>query len=217
MSQTDTDRNRNKLEVFNTILLSVATLAVAWCSYQGALWNGIQTFHLAESNKYGRLAQQKMIQSGQNKAMDEGVIITFVNAAFDKDSNKVNYILNGLRPELSAILSNWLKSNPFEKASAPRHPMVMPQYEGIMENRIKESEELSAKGAEMYKEAQQANLNGDTYTFLTVMFSMVMFLGAITTKLVRLAPRLTLTVISAIICVGSLVIVQFNMPIAHKG
>jgi hypothetical protein len=94
------DRDRNRMEVYNTILLGIATLAVAWCSYQGTLWNGIQTFRLAESNKYGRLAQQKLIQTGQNKAMEEAVIITFVNAAFDKDTNKVNYILNGLRPEL---------------------------------------------------------------------------------------------------------------------
>ena len=213
----DTDRFQNRLEAFNTILLAIATLAVAWCSYQGALWNGIQTFRLAELNKYGRLAQQKMIQSGQNKAMEEGVIITFVNAAFEKDTNKVNYILNGLRPELATILSNWLKSNPFEKASANRNPMVLPEYQGIMDARVKESEDLSAGGAEMYKQAQQANLNGDRYTFLTVMFSMVMFLGAVTTKLVRPVPRLTLTVISVIICVGSLVIVLFNMPIAHKG
>ena len=213
----DTDRYQNKLEGFNTILLAIATLAVAWCSYQAALWSGIQTFRLAESNKYGRLAQQKMIQSGQNKAMEEGAIITFVNAAFDGDTNKVNYILKGLRPELATILSNWLKSNPFEKSSAARNPMLLPEYQGIMETRMKESEDLSAKGTEMFKQAQQANLNGDTYSLLTVMFSMVMFLGAITTRLVRLAPLLMLTVISVIICVGSLILVLFNMPIAHKG
>ena len=217
MENINADRNRNRVEVYNTILLAIATLAVAWCSYQGTLWNGIQTFRLAESNKYGRLAQQKLIQTGQNMAMEEAVIITFVNAALDKDTGKMNYILNGLRPELSAVLSNWLKSNPFEKASAPHHPMVMPEYENIMAGRIRESEEMSAKGEDMFKQAQQANMNGDRYSFLTVMFSMVMFLGAITTKLARIGPRITLSVISVIICAGSLIIVLLSMPIAHKG
>jgi hypothetical protein len=46
---------------------------------------------------------------------------------------------------------------------------------------------------------------------------LVMFLGAITTKLARVAPRITLTVISVIVCIGSLIIVLFYMPIAHKG
>lgn len=96
MTESNTDRDQNKLEVLNTIMLGIATLAVAWCSYQGALWNGIQTFRLAESNKYGRLAQQRVIQTGQTKAMEEAVIITFVNAALEKDTSKLNYILNGV-------------------------------------------------------------------------------------------------------------------------
>lgn len=216
MTESNTDRDQNKLEVLNTIMLGIATLAVAWCSYQGALWNGIQTFRLAESNKYGRLAQQRVIQTGQTKAMEEAVIITFVNAALEKDTSKLNYILNGVRPELSGVLSSWWKSDPFSKRSAA-HPMVTREYESIMETRMKESEEISAKGAQMYKEAQDANMIGDRYNLLTVMFSMVMFLGAIATKLARIPPRIVLIVISFIICAGSLIIVLFYMPIAHKG
>jgi hypothetical protein len=45
------DRSRNRLEINNTIILSIATLAITWCSYQTNLWNGIQTFNLAQSNK----------------------------------------------------------------------------------------------------------------------------------------------------------------------
>ena len=211
------DRDRDRLEVYNTIFLAIATLAVAWCSYQGTLWSGIQTFHLAESNKYNRLAQQKLIQSGQNKAMEEAVIINFIDAVFDKDQRRMDYILKGVRPELANILSNWLRLHPLEDPSAPRHPMVMPEYEAIMGQRVDESEQMTAKAEEMFKAAQAANLNGDRYSLLTVLLSMVMFLGAITTKLVRINVRLMLTVISAIICIGVLIVVFFYMPVAHKG
>jgi hypothetical protein len=211
------DRDRDRLEVYNTIMLAIATLAVAWCSYQGTLWSGIQTFHLAESNKYNRLAQQKLIQSGQNKAMEEAVIINFIDAVFDKDQRRMDYILKGVRPELANILSNWLRLHPLEDPSAPRHPMVMPEYEAIMGQRVDESEQMTAKAEEMFKAAQAANLNGDRYSLLTVLLSMVMFLGAITTKLVRINVRLMLTVISAIICIGVLIVVFFYMPVAHKG
>ena len=88
MNDPQIDRNRDRFEVYNTIILAIATLSVAWCSYQGTLWNGIQTFRLAESNKYSRLAQQKLIQSGQNKAMEEAVIINFVDAVLNKDQKK---------------------------------------------------------------------------------------------------------------------------------
>jgi len=214
---TNPDRNRNRLEVYNTAMLAIATLAVAWCSYQGNLWSGIQTFDLAGSNKYGRLAQQKMIQSGQNKAMEEAVIIDFINAAFNKDKKKMDYILRGVRPELANILSSWLQSRPFEIDTAPHHPMVMPEYEALMEKRINESKEMSDKGEEMFKAAQAANLNSDKYGLLTVMFSMVMFLAAIATKLVRTPPQFILGLIAAVICIGGLILIFFNMPVAHGG
>ena len=127
------DRNRNRLEINNTLILSIATLAITWCSYQSNLWNGIQTFNLAESNKFGRKAQQQAIQSGQRKAMDEAIIITFVEDAFYKREDKIKYILRGVRPELSKILSDWMQMHPFENPSAPFHPMVMPGYENLME------------------------------------------------------------------------------------
>jgi len=211
------DRDRDRLEVYDTIILAIASLAVAWCSYQATLWNGIQTFHLAESNKYSRLAQQTLIQSGQSKAMEEAVIINFVDAVLTKDKYREDYILKGLRPELANILSNWLQLHPFENPAAPRHPMVMPEYEALMEKRVNESEKMSAKGAEMYGAAQKANISADRYSLFTVLFSTVMFLAAIATKLVRTGPRVVLTVVSAIICIGVLVIVLFYMPIAHKG
>jgi hypothetical protein len=211
------DRERDRLEVYNTIMLAIATLAVAWCSYQAALWNGIQTFRLAESNKYSRLAQQTLIQSGQNKAMEEAVIINFVDAVLNKDHGKIDYILKGVRPELANILNNWLQANPLERATAPRHPMVMPEYEELMGKRMEESAKMSLKADEAFRTAQAANLNGDRYSLLTVLLSMVMFLGAITTKLVRINVRILLTIISAIICIGVLIVVFFYLPVAHKG
>jgi hypothetical protein len=215
MKESNIDRDRDRLEVYNTIMLAIATLAVAWCSYQAALWNGIQTFRLSESNKYSRLTQQILIQSGQNKAMEEAVMINFVDAVLNKDQKRIDYIIKGVRPELANILSRWLQSNPLETHSGPRQPMAMPEYEELMGKRMEESGKMSLKAAEAFKAAQGANMSGDRYSLLTVLFSMVMFLGAITTKLVRTNVRLVLTIISAIICIGVLIVV-FNMPIAHK-
>lgn len=217
MNDLISDRHRDRLEVYNTIILAIVTLAVAWCSYQGALWNGIQTFRLAESNKYSRLAQQTLIQSGQNKAMEELVIVNFVDAVLNKNQSKINYILRGVRPELASVLANWLQSHPFDSVTAPRHPMVMPEYEAIMGKRVEESGKMSSKAEDMFKSAQTANMNEDRYNLLTVVFSMVMFLGAITTKLVRINVRLMLTVLAGIICLGVLIIVLFFMPVAHRG
>src|SRR5215468_9437530 len=111
LNSLDAERRENRLEIYNTIILAVATLCAAWCSYQGSLWNGIQTFRLADSNKYSRLAQQILIRSDQAKTMEESAFISFMDAVFDQDKKRIDYILKGLRPELSKILSDWMRLN----------------------------------------------------------------------------------------------------------
>jgi len=210
------DRDRNRLEINNTIILSIATLAITWCSFQTNLWNGIQTFNLAQSNKFSRQAQQLAIQSGQRRQMDEAVIISFFDEAFYKKEDKIKYILRGVRPELSKIMSDWIQLHPFENPSAPFHPMAMPGYKELIEKDMAESEKSLAKAELLYDEADRANSISDRYSLLTVIFSMVMFLAAIGAKIIRIRLSFTLMIVSGLVCIGVLILLFLYMPIATK-
>jgi len=210
------DRSRNRLEINNTIILSIATLAITWCSYQTNLWNGIQTFNLAQSNKFSRQAQQLAIQSGQRRQMDEAVIISFFDEAFYKKEDKIKYILRGVRPELSKIMSDWIQLHPFENPSAPFHPMAMPGYKELIEKDMAESEKSLAKAELLYEEANRANTISDRYSLLTVIFSMVMFLAAIGAKIIRIRLSFTLMIVSGLVCICVLILLFLYMPIASK-
>jgi len=177
----------------------------------------IQTFRLADSNKYSRLSQQILIRSDQAKTMDEGAIISLMDAVFDKDKKRIDYILKGLKPELSKILSDWMQLNALNDSTAYRNPMLTPAYLELMKTRTDESEKMNTKAAEAFNAGNKANLISDTYSFLTVMFSTVMFLSAIITKLVRPEAGLLLLVVSALICIAVLLLTIFSMPIAHRG
>ena len=217
LNSLNTEKQKARLEIYNTIILAIATLCAAWCSYQGSLWDGIQTFRLSDFSKYSRFAQQILIRSDQAKTMDEGAVISFMDAVFEKDKTRMDYMLKGLRPELSKILSDWMQLNALNDSTAPRNPMLTPAYLELMKTRIEESEKMNAKAAEAFDGGNKANLVSDTYNFLTVMFSTVMFLSAITTKLVRPQAGLLLLVISALICIAVLLLTIFSMPIAHRG
>jgi hypothetical protein len=209
-------RKLDKLQVTNTLILAIATLAITWCSYQGVLWNGVQTFKLGDSNKFARLSQEKTIVTGQNRAMDEAILIGFVKAAIEKNKQIVNYSLRGVRPELSKIMSEWLSSRPFEDSTAYPHPMAMPEYLELMKKDMAEADTLSHQAEESRNEAQKANSNSDNYSLLTVVFSMVMFLGAITSKIAPSRLGLLNTIAAGVICTGALVLVFFVMPIATR-
>jgi len=210
------DRDRNRLEINNTLILAIATLAITWCSYQSNLWNGIQTFNLAQSNKFSRNAQQQSIQSGQRRQMDEAIIIEFFDNAFHKKEEQIKYILRGVRPELSKIMSDWRDLHPFENLSAPFHPMAMPGYKELMEKDIAESEKSLAQADISFEKASRANSISDRYSLLTVIFSMVMFLAAIGAKITRLKLSFTLIVVSGLVCICVLVLLFLYMPIATK-
>jgi len=210
------DRLGDKLQVINTLILAIATLAITWCSYQGVLWNGIQTFKLGDSNKFARLAQQKTIITGQNRAMDEAILIAFVNAAIEKKQDIVDFSLRGIRPELSNIMSAWLSSRPFENTSAYPHPMAMPEYIELVKKDMAEADKYSHQAEEARNAAQEANRNSDSYSLLTVVFAMVMFLGAITSKITRLSLSFVAIVAAGIICTLALIFLFFQMPIATR-
>ena len=110
------DRRGGTLEIYNTIILAIATLSVAWCSYQSSLWNGIQTFKLADSNKFNRLAQQQTLQIGQNRQIDAAIVSDFLQAVLDKKQKTIEFILRGVRPELSTAMRTRAKCVPCRAA-----------------------------------------------------------------------------------------------------
>jgi hypothetical protein len=216
---TDADKEariRSKLEVNNTLILSIAALAITWCSYQGTLWDGIQDFKLADCNKFSRLAQQKVIAVNQNRTIDEAIITSFVDAVIEKKQGRVDYILHGIRPELSTIMSAWLKLEPGKNPAAPLHPMAMPEYLALTDKGLEESRQLDNKADLYWNQAQTANTNSDNYSLLTVIFSMIMFIGAITTKLSHIRLSFTLIVVSGFICIAILALLFFYMPLATE-
>lgn len=216
MADARITERRNRFEIYNTIILAIATLSVAWCSYQSTLWNGIQTFRLAESNKYGRLSQQNVIQAGQRVTLDQSIIISFINAVIDKNDQRIKLILKGTG-ELSPIMSEWLQLYNTKDSTAPLHPMLMPAYRDLLNKRMAASEKLNEKANELFDQADKANRIADNYTLFTVLFSMVMFLGAIATKTTRPQVSIALVTFAGLICVFVLIILFSTMPITYKG
>jgi hypothetical protein len=61
-----------------------------------------------------------------------------------------------------------------------------------------------------------AAVNSDNYSLLTVVFGMVVFLGAITSKITRVSLSFAAIVAAGIICIVTLGFLFFQMPIASR-
>ena len=62
---------------------SLATLGSVWSAYQSGLWNGIQTFRLAESTVAGRRAEEKAVYANQLRGIDLILFEAYLRALGD--------------------------------------------------------------------------------------------------------------------------------------
>jgi hypothetical protein len=207
---------RNRLEIANTIILGIVTLAVIWCSYQSHVWGSIQTFRLAESYKWYRMSHEKNLTTVQHAAMDETIVVGFVRDVTERRDDRVKFLLEGIRPELSAILKSWLASQPLQNANAPAHPMATKEYLDLLDKGFAEAKKFSTTAEWYYEQAEEADSISDGYNLFAVIFSVLMFLVAVTTKITQVRLGLTLVIFSGLTCIILVAVLFSSMPLAIK-
>lgn len=203
--------------IVNIIILSIAGVAITWCSYQSTVWNGIQTFKLASAQASFRKAEEKKEAAMQKILMDEGLMISFVNAVMANDTAKISFYIAHVRPELGAILAGWLKEDPLHNKNAPAHPADMEKYKRFIAGKFAEATEWTVKGEDYWKKAQHANKVSDNYVLITVIFSVVMFLCGVAPRKTPLKLAFALNIVSAVICIVMIIILLITMPWAYPG
>ena len=113
-------------------------------------------------------------------------------------------------------MSAWLSSRPFDNPSAFAHPMAMPEYLELLKKDMADADKYTHQAEVAKGVALEANNNSDNYSLLTVVFGMVMFLGAVTSKIENLRLDFAATIAAGIICMVALIFLFFQMPIASR-
>ncbi|MEX0655274.1 MAG: hypothetical protein WD534_05600 [Phycisphaeraceae bacterium] len=197
-------------ELGSITVLSLATIATAWCGYQSALWGGIQTFALHETDRSERAAAQQEVQVNQLRMVDAALFVQYLTARTRGEEQVAELLRQRFRPEAQVATSAWLATDPDVNPDAPSSPFVMPQYRLAA---AKRAEELRAEASDHQITARKANTNSDNYVMLTVLFTTVLFFTGICTKLPsQTMRRATLGIGVLLFVVGLVVLVQF--PVA---
>ena len=91
----------------------------------------------------------------------------------------------------------------------------MPDYSKLRISLMVKSDSFTRQSSAIWEEPEYANKNGDTYVLMTVILSLVLFIGAIATKMVNLRLAYLLVNFSGLICLGILIILLFFMPVTR--
>ena len=211
MSEFKKKSTDKKIGLAITVLLSVSLIAIAWCAYQATLWGGIQTFAIKESNSYTQQFVLKTIQQGQYSTVDVITFIEYVNSLHSEDEELIEFYYQRLRPDFKPAVDAWLETDPFENPDAPPHPFVMSEYRKTF---TEEAELYFAKSAEKTEEALVANTNSDNYVLLTVVYSILLFLGGIQRKISIIGNKFLL--LTCLVAFSLATVGVFSLPIAPE-
>jgi hypothetical protein len=170
---------RRWVEPVAALLMALATLSTAWCSYESAAWTRQSNRLMNEFNTLERRAGLLTMQGMQQATIHTAMFMELLAAKQAGNEKLANFYVERFPPELRKAYDAWLAQRPFENPSADPHPFVPNLYETPG---TREAVDANAKAANSLKEARKAgNLSGQ-YLANTVLFATVLFFAAASGK-----------------------------------
>jgi hypothetical protein len=167
------------VEPVAALLMALATLSTAWCSFESAAWTRQSNRLMNEFNTLERRAGLLSLQ-GMQQATIQTAMFTEVLAAKQAGNDQLaKFYVERFPPDLRKAYDAWVAQKPFENPNAAPHPFVPNLYE-IPGSR--EAADASAKAANSQREAGSAGSISGQYLANTVLFATVLFFANASAK-----------------------------------
>lgn len=172
-------RIRKWAELWETIIVTLATVATIWAGYQAGLWNSQQ---MADNNRATMLRFESTLlanRGNQLRAIDIGLFTDWVDAYAAGNTRLAGFYRERFRDEFVPAMNAWLATDPLNNPDAPNSPFEMPEY------RLAALEQTEV----LLEEAEQLNLSGesaghaaDQYTLSVVILATSLLLAGIANR-----------------------------------
>jgi hypothetical protein len=167
------------LEAVGLVLLSLATVGTAWCSYQAAAWGGAAGGTMNQSIACSRRAATKQLQADQRALLDVMLFSAYMDAYANSNQTLARFYAQRFRDEARTAFDAWMATRPFENPDAKPHPFVSDYYHPRLLDEVQseeaEAERLSAKAGEVGRVSRN-------YVLITVLLACALFCGGTASK-----------------------------------
>jgi hypothetical protein len=175
-------------ELAAVLLLSLATLGIAWSGYQAARWSGFQARSYAQASTARALANRASTLGGQERIQDLLNFNRWLEEDTNGDQKLADLYVRRFRPEFRPAFQAWLAEDPLNNPKAIATPLLMPQYK--LAN-MEKADRLEAIGDHRFEQGKDATEHADAYIFATVFFATVLFFAGISMRFAWAPMRLT--------------------------
>jgi hypothetical protein len=196
------NRRTRRVELFATILLSVAALATAWSTYQATRWRGDQAAETGKATAARIESSEASTRAGQLTQVDIATFTQWVDATVAGKPALAEFYERRFRDEFRPAFDAWLATHPLSDPDAPLTPFSMSQY------RIADAEQaaaLNVTAGAASQAASDANKSADRHMLAVVLFGASLFFAGISTKLESRRLREFLLGLGAVVFLGALV------------
>jgi hypothetical protein len=196
------DRRTRRVEVLSTVLLAVAAVATAWCSYQASRWNGEQAKQSSTTNRIRIEAARAQGLAEAQTEVDVATFIAWIDAFKGDDKDLADFYFQRFRPEFKPAVNAWLATKPLANPDAPPSPFAMQEYRLAATAEAERLDvEAEASSALVHRDIQRST----DYVLGVVLFASSLFFAGISTKLHSLRQREVLLAVGWLIFLGTAV------------
>jgi hypothetical protein len=192
------------VEIVSAILISLATVASAWCAYQSALWGGEEAISYNAASAARTESVRYSNQALQLATIDVTMFTEFAAAYSNEDEFLFDFLYERFRPEMKTAVDAWIASQPLINPDAPTSPFAMAEYQSEAQD---EADRLLEEVDWHLEEARRNDARADNYILLTVIFASVLFFGGMSTEFKSLKIRVGLVAFASLTFLITLVVV----------
>ena len=161
------------------LLLSLATVGTAWCSFQAAVWGGVSQRTMNLSAASSRNAAAAQLQSQQMLMLDVLLFSQYMNARSITNETLARFYSDRFRGEAKSAFEAWIATRPFENPNAPPHPFVTNLYQPRL---MVEAKAAETEGQRQWQLAGDSGRNSRGYVLVTVLLASALFCGGTASK-----------------------------------
>jgi hypothetical protein len=167
------------VEPVTALLMALATLSTAWCSYRSAAWTRRSNRLMNEYNALERRAGLLNLQGMQAMTIHTAMFMQMLAAQEAGNDKLANFYVQRFAPDVRQAYDAWLAQKPFENPNADPHPFVPNLYEV---RGTREAAEATDTAASKLREARRAGDTSGQYLANTVLFATVLFFASASGK-----------------------------------
>jgi hypothetical protein len=170
-----TQEKKKWVEPVAALLMALATLSTAWCSFESAAWTRQSNRLMNEFNTLERRAGLLNLQGMQQATIHTAMFMEVLAAKQAGNEQLANFYVERFPPDLRKAYDRWLAQKPFENSNADPHPFVPRLYEP---RGTREAAEAISQSQERIQQARKAGDFSGQYLANTVLFATVLFFAS---------------------------------------